>query len=435
MPASTVTDAKSASPSGRGHSIDLSVLASVFFMWGFCTVLNDVLAPHLKAVFNLNYKESALVQFTFFGAYFVMSLPCARMIERVGYKSAIMVGLSVMALGALLFVPAAALPSFPVFLGAQFVLATGVTLLQVTANPYVAVIGRPETAPSRLNLVQAFNSLGDTVAPTFGGLLILAHSASGTSRTAVTLTHAQKRADASAVKGPYVLIALILVGLAVLIWRTHLPRLERHADETRAADHGLWRHKRLMLGVVGIFLYVGAEVAVGTYRINYISGPKVGDMSPASAAKYVTYFWLGLMVGRFAGAWLMSYIRPATLLAIVSAGALAMIAITMLTTGHIAMWSIIMVGLFNSIMFPTIFTLAIDDLGPLTEKGSGLLVMAICGGAVVPEVQGFLADAIGLKYAFVAPALCYIFILYFGLYVRARPGGATRVLSAPVTVA
>jgi len=415
-----------------GYTLALSVLASVFFMWGFCTVLNDILAPHLKAVFELNYTQSALVQFTFFAAYFIMSLPAAKVIETIGYKASIMVGLAVMALGALLFVPAAALPSFPVFLTAQFVLATGVTLLQVAANPYVAVIGSPETASARLNLVQALNSLGDTVAPIFGGLLILAHSTSGASRTAVVLTAHQKLTDAAAVKGPYVIIALVLLALAGLIFITHLPKLQAQTDETRSAGTSIWRHKRLMLGVVGIFVYVGAEVAVGTYLINYISSPGVGDMSPASAAKYVTYYWMGLMVGRFVGAFLMRHIRPATLLAVVGAGAMVMIGASMLTTGMTAMWTIILVGLCNSIMFPTIFTLSIEGLGPLTEKGSGLLVMAICGGGILPEIQGALADHIGLKLAFIAPALCYLFILYFALYVRKRPiAHAPSTLAAP----
>ncbi|MGC1300972.1 MAG: sugar MFS transporter [Caulobacteraceae bacterium] len=408
------------SPRG-GYTLALSVLASVFFMWGFCTVLNDVLAPHLKAVFELNYTQSALVQFTFFAAYFIMSMPSAKVIETIGYKASIMVGLGIMALGALLFVPSAALPSFPVFLCAQFVLATGVTLLQVAANPYVAVIGKPETAPARLNLVQALNSLGDTVAPWFGGLLILAHSTSGNSRATVVLTASQKLADAGAVKLPYVGIAVVLLALAAVIFVTHLPKLQAQTDETRAAGASLWRHRRLMMGVVGIFLYVGAEVAVGTYLINYIRGPSVGNMTPAQAAGYLTYFWMGLMLGRFAGAFLMRYVRPATLLAYVGAGAMALVFATMLTTGAVAMWTIILVGLCNSIMFPTIFTLAIEGLGPLTEKGSGLLVMAICGGGVLPEVMGVLADHIGLKYAFIAPALCYVFILYFALYVRARP--------------
>ena len=408
-------------PAKTSYTLALSVLASVFFMWGFCTVLNDVLAPHLKAVFELNYTQSALVQFTFFGAYFIMSLPAAKVIETIGYKASIMVGLSVMALGALLFVPAAALPSFPVFLGAQFVLATGVTLLQVAANPYVAVIGAPETASRRLNLVQALNSLGDTVAPIFGGRLILAHSISGASLTAIALTTQQKMTDAAAVKLPYVGIAIVLLALAGLIFITHLPKLQAQTDETRSSGTSIWRHRRLMLGAAGIFLYVGAEVAVGTYLINYIRMPSVGNMTSTNAAKYLTYFWLGLMVGRFAGAYLMRYVRPATLLASVGAAAMALVVASMLTTGATAMWTIILVGLFNSIMFPTIFTLAIEGLGPLTEKGSGILVMAICGGAILPEIMGLLADHIGLKYAFIAPALCYVYILYFALYVRARP--------------
>jgi FHS family L-fucose permease-like MFS transporter len=402
---------------GAPHRAALAILASVFFMWGFITALNDILVPHLKSVFDLSYAQSMLVQFVFFGAYFLMALPAAKLLECTGYKNAIALGLLTTGIGALIFVPAATLPSFGLFLAGLFVLATGITLLQVAANPYVTLLGPPETASARLNLVQAFNSLGTTIAPALGGALILSHSLSGTSvnRTA-TFTLAQRMADALTVRTPYIGIAAVLFALAVIIFLWRLPAL-RTQPGTQAQD-SVWRHRRLLLGLGAIFVYVGAEVSVSSFLINYISSPRVGDMSHAAASSYVSLFWGGAMLGRFAGSFIMRRIPAASVLAAVALGAMLLLATTMLTAGHVALWAIVLVGLMNSIMFPTIFSLAIEGLGDLTAQGSALLIMAIVGGAVIPLLQGILADHFGLRIAFILPVLCYLYILTFALRAR-----------------
>ncbi|MDE1149745.1 MAG: sugar MFS transporter [Azospirillaceae bacterium] len=404
----------------RSYGRALAVLASIFFMWGFATVLNDILVPHLRSVFDLSYGQSLLIQFIFFLAYFVMSLPSAKVLERVGYKRSVVAGLGVMALGSLMFVPAAALPSFPIFLVALFVLASGITLLQVAANPYVAVIGPAESASSRLNLVQAFNSLGTTVAPLFGGILIFNRSTSGnaTGGTESALTDAQRLADAHAVQLPYVLITLILLGLAVIIWRFKLPDLGGNARRVAAkerAKESLWRHRNLVFGVPAIFIYLIAEIGIGSMLVNYLSLPNIGNLSHADAAGYVSLFWGGAMVGRFVGSFAMRWIRPQMMLAAVSVAAFILTATSIATGGSLAMWTIILVGLCHSIMFPTIFTLGIKGLGPLTEEGSGLLIMAIAGGALAAG-QGFLADRIGLQLSFALPAACYLYVLFYALW-------------------
>ncbi|MGH8143904.1 MAG: sugar MFS transporter [Steroidobacteraceae bacterium] len=402
------------------YGLALSVLATVFFMWGFATVLNDILVPHLKAVFNLNYARSLLIQFVFYLAYLLMSLPSARLLKRIGYKSSILVGLVGMAIAALMFVPAAIFVSYGIFLAALFVLGTAIALLQVAANPYVAVIGPPETASSRLNLVQALNSAGTMVAPVFGGLLILGRSASGTAAagTASVLTHAQRIADAQAVRLPYILIAIVLLALAVIVWRTRLPALgaatKRHALEERK-KHSLWRHRNLVFGVPGIFIYLIAEIGVGSTLVNFISMPGIGAMTHERAADYLVLFWGGAMVGRFVGSGLMRYIRSEKLLAFVSICALALSLTAVSTGGHLAMWCLISIGLFHSIMFPTIFTLGIKDLGPLTEEGSGLLIMAIAGGAL-SALQGVIADRFGLQLSYLLPAACYVYVLFYAVW-------------------
>lgn len=405
----------------RTYRAGLAVLATIFFMWGFVTVLNDVLIPHLKSVFELTYTQTMLIQFVFFGTYFLMALPGARIIEWVGYKYAISIGLAVTGIGALGFVPAATIASYPLFLTSLVVLAAGITILQVAANPYVAVIGPPETASSRLNLVQAFNSLGTAIAPTFGGMLILAQSAGGTVAAGTALSDGQRMADALAVRVPYVGIAILLFALALVIAVWRLPALVADAVPDDRASDSVWRHRRLVLGIGAIFFYVGAEISVGSFLINYISEPSVGGMSQADAAFYVTLFWSGAMIGRFLGSAIMRTIAPATLLTINALGAAALLVVSIATTGHVAMWAIILVGLMNSIMFPTIFTLAIEGLGHLTQRGSGLLIMAIVGGALVPLMQAGVADAYGIRIAFLIPAACYLYVLYFAH--ACRPGG------------
>jgi len=395
----------------------LTVVTTLFFMWGFVTVLNDVLVPHLKSIFDLNYARVMLIQFAFFSAYFLFSIPSAKVIDWIGYKKTMVVGLFTMGLGALLFIPAATVPSYPLFLGALMVLAAGITALQVAANPYVAVLGPSETASSRLNLAQAFNSLGTTIAPYLGGLLIL----NATRQSMVTVRQMSADAlqayrvhEAASVKLPYLIIglALIVLGVAIAMFKLPaMPEAERHgaSDSTQS----LWKYRHLVLATIGIFVYVGAEVSIGSFLINYFSQPNIGNVPEVVAAGYVSYYWGGAMVGRFIGSAILQRVRTDVVLGIAALVACTLVVSSMLSFGHIAMWAIILVGFFNSVMFPSIFTLGIAKLGLLTGDGSGLLVMAIVGGAVIPLVQGAIADRIGIHHAFILPAICYIYIAYF----------------------
>jgi FHS family L-fucose permease-like MFS transporter len=401
------------------HRVALTVVTAIFFMWGFITVLNDVLIPHLKSVFTLNYAEVMLVQFTFFGAYFVMSLPSGKLLSRIGYRHSIIAGLAVAGVGALLFWPAARLPSYPLFLLAFFVLASGITLLQVAANPYVSLLGEERLASSRLNLAQAFNSLGTTLAPKFGGLVILSATVLGATELA-QLPPAQQLAyrigQAQMVQWPYLGLAATLFVLAAVVWWFHLPPLAvGHADDPRHRFADALAHRHVRLGVVAIFLYVGAEVSIGSFMINYLALPQIGNMSEGRAAGFVSLYWGGAMIGRFVGSALLTRIDPRRLLAACALVAAVLLATTMSGHGHVALWSVVAIGLFNSVMFPNIFTLGIDRLGPLTGKASSLLIMAIVGGAVIPLLQGLLADRIGVQHAFVLPLLCYLYIVFYGL--------------------
>jgi len=406
--------------------VALTVLASVFFMWGFATVLNDILVPHLKSVFELGYGQSLLIQFVFYLGYLLMALPAAKLLERIGYRPAVVAGLIGMALAAVCFVPAALSASYGVFLLAFFLLASSITLLQVAANPYVAVIGTPQTASSRLNLVQAFNSAGTAVAPLFGGLLILGRSVSGTTLAAGAAISAQQRAsDARAVVLPYLLMAAVLLALACLVWRVRLPDVggeARRAARAERSKHSLWRHRNLVLGVPAIALYLVAEIGIGSTLVNFVSGPKIGNMDHARAAHYLSLFWGGAMLGRFLGAWLLRRMAADRLLAGVSVGALVLALTAVVTEGPLAMWSLIAVGVCHSIMFPTIFTLGIKGLGPLTEEGSGLLIMAISGGALA-ALQGVMADRVGLQLSYLLPAACYVYVLFYAAW-GSRPTNA-----------
>ena len=400
----------------RTYTAALVVLATVFFMWGFATVLNDILIPHLKSAFQLDYAQVLLIQFVFFLAYFVMAIPSAKILERTGYKLAVVIGLFGMAVSAAGFIPAAMLESFGLFLVALFLLAASITLLQVAANPYVAVIGPAETASSRLNLVQAFNSAGTMLAPLFGSLLILGHTAP--SGRAAHPSAAARAAGVHTVELPYAIIALVLLALAVLVWRVRLPDLgkeTRRSARAERARHSLWRHRNLVFGVPAIALYLICEVGIGSTLVNFMSMPSIGALTHAQAADYLTLYWGGAMAGRFVGSWFLRWMRPQRVLAAVTVGALALVGLAILTTGHVAMWSLLAVGLCNSIMFPTIFTLGIRGLGPLTEEGSGLLIMAIAGGALA-ELQGVLADSIGLHLSYVLPWVCYGYVLFYALW-------------------
>ena len=401
----------------RTYTAALVVLASVFFMWGFATVLNDILVPHLKSAFRLDYAQSLLIQLAFFLGYLVMALPSAKVLERTGYKLAVVIGLLGMAGSAALFIPAAALESYGLFLVALFLLASSITLLQVAANPYVAVIGSPQTASSRLNLVQACNSAGTMLAPLFGGLLILGRGPADAARAAIALTARQRAAQVGTVELPYLLVAAVLLALAILIWRVRLPDLgreTRRASRAARAQHSLWRHRNLVFAVPAIALYMICEVGIGSTLVNFISMPRIGAMSHERAAAYLTLYWGGAMIGRFLGAWVLRRVAPQRMLAAVTIGALLLLGIAISSSGYLAMGSLIAVGLCNSIMWPTIFTLGIRGLGPLTEEGSGLLIMAVAGGALA-ELQGVLADHIGLQLSYLLPWACYGFLLFYAL--------------------
>lgn len=399
----------------------MSIATTLFFMWGFLTSLNDILIPHLKSIFALSNAEAALIQFAFFGSYFVFAIPGGKLVEYRGYKQTMVIGLLVAALGAVLFIPAAHMASYPVFLGALVILAAGITFLQVSANPFVTSIGPGATASSRLNLSQAFNSLGTTIAPKIGGLFILGTIVPFTAGELQQLAPAQLQAyraqQAGTVQMPYIVITAILLLLAGALALVKLDNREHLTVDMRPiAGFGgsIWQEKWLLLGALGIFVYVGAEVSIGSFLIGYFEQPQIGGMTAAAAATYVSFYWGGSMIGRFIGSAILTRVRTGTLLGIFAAVACLLVLASMFTTGHTAMWTILAVGLFNSIMFPSIFTLGLTGLGELTSKGSSLMVQAIVGGALLPLLYGKLADGIGYQKAFIVPALCYVFIAIYG---------------------
>ena len=384
-----------------GNTGPLAIITTLFFMWGLLTALNDVLIPHLKALYTLNYVQAMLVQFCFFGAYFLVSLPAGMLIKRIGYQNGAVAGLIIAAAGCALFYPASN-SGYALFLFGFFVLASGITILQVAANPFVTVLGDARNASSRLTLTQAFNSLGTTVAPTLGGILIL--SGNPLDR-------------AASVQMPYLVLAGALLLLALMFAFARLPSIDHANDITQPAGvhDSVLAHPQLLMGAIGIFLYVGGEVSIGSFLINFLGEPGVAGLSNADAAPYVSYYWGGAMVGRFIGFAVMRYISPGKALAFNAASSMALILVAIFGHGQLAMWAILAVGLCNSIMFPTIFSIALYRLGKFTGQASGILCMAIVGGALVPFAQGVLADSIGLQLSFLMPAACYAFILYFGL--------------------
>ena len=416
--AATLSQQRDSSASNFGPLVIVTIL---FFMWGALTALNDVLIPHLKSVYDLTYVQTMLVQFCFFGAYFVVSLPAGMLIKRIGYQMGAVAGLVIAAAGCAMFYPASN-SSYALFLVAFFVLAAGITILQVAANPYVTVLGDPRTASSRLTLTQAFNSLGTTIAPWLGGLLILSGAVLSVAeiKALPALEQAAYRAkEAAAVQGPYLVLAGALLALAVLFAVVRLPKIT-HADDgaALASSDGATSalsHKHLVLGAIGIFLYVGGEVSIGSFLINFMGEPSIAGLTASNAAQYVSYYWGGAMVGRFIGFAVMQKVSPGKALAFNAAASIALIMVAIFGHGSMAMWAILAVGLCNSIMFPTIFSMALHNLGKFTGQASGILCMAIVGGALVPLVQAFLADTVGLQMSFLVPAACYAFILYFGL--------------------
>jgi FHS family L-fucose permease-like MFS transporter len=425
MPTSTTTvSSASASPyDGKDYSGALAMVTTLFFFWGFVTVLNDILVPHLKNIFDLNYTKVMLIQFAFFSAYFIFSIPAAKIIDAIGYKRTMVSGLVTMGVGALLFYPAASVPSYPLFLGALMVLAGGITLLQVAANPYVAVLGKPETASSRLNLTQAFNSFGTFIGPYIGGYLILnanAQTQAQLDKLNSGALQAYRVQEAASVKMPYLGIAAFLFVFAIIIGLFKLPAMPGARGGDAGPKSSVWKYRHLVLGALGIFVYVGAEVSIGSFLINYMSQPDTGNLTEFVAAKYVVFYWGGAMVGRFIGSAILQKVRTGTVLGIAAIFAALLVCVSMLTFGSVAMWTILLVGFFNSIMFPSIFTLGIAELGPLTGDGSGILIMAIVGGAILPVAQGYLADRLGIHHAFLLPVLCYIYIVYYA-FKGSRP--------------
>jgi FHS family L-fucose permease-like MFS transporter len=416
-----------------------ALITILFFMWGFITVLVDALVPRLKAVFDLSYGQSITVQFAFFGAFFCFAVPSSLLLEKIGYKSGIVAGLTLMGIACLLFYPAAGIREFWIFITAFFTLATGITILQVAANPYVTLLGDEKTASSRLNLSQAFNSFGTLLAPIAGALFLLSDSVMSGDEIATLSTTAQKAyyaSEALTVQEPFLIIAAILFALAAIFAFINLPQLTQKAPSGGYTK--LLRNSRFMLGVLAIFMYVGAEVSIGSYLVNYFEELNVIDSvknsdflsrlsstllfgkdinmldAKAVLGAFVTLYWGGAMIGRFAGAYLMRFVSSGKLLIIFGTLAISMIGISVSTSGTTAMFSILAVGLFNSIMFPTIFSLALNGLYNLKAQGSGLLVMGIVGGAVIPKLTGVLADATSLKIALGVLVLCYAYIIHYG---------------------
>mgnify|MGYP001546063914 FL=1 len=416
MDASAGTDAP---PSEGSASARMTYLVTfLFFAWGFATVLIDTLIPKLKSLFALSYAEAMLTQFCFFLGYFVFSLFAARILARVGYVRAIVQGLVVMAVGCLLFSPAASLGTYPGFLLALFVMAAGITMLQVAANPFIAILGPERSAHSRLTLAQAFNSLGTTLGPLVGAWLILGTGlgqplkAQGSAAMA-----ALRKAEAHDLQLPFLLIAATLVVVALVFWFNRpaarpSERRDQNSERTRVL---LARHPRLLLGVVSIFVYVGAEVSIGSLMVNYLMQPSVLAVSAANAGRLVSLYWGGAMIGRFIGSAVLRRYPPGAVLAACAVGAAILAATSSATGGTVAAATIIAVGLCNSIMFPTIFTIALEGLGVNTPKGSGVLCMAIVGGAIIPLITGSAADAFGLAVALLVPAICYLWLATYGV--------------------
>ena len=399
--------AVSSAPSYTGPFITVAVL---FFIFGFITNLNMALVPHLRSIFDLPYAWAMLAESAFFLAYFVFSSPTSKLIESIGYKKTMVVSLFIQVVGCLLFVPAAKMVSFPLFLTAVFIVGAGVTALQTAANPYVAILGPEHSAPIRLTLAQALNSVGGTIAPLVAGAYILTDPASTATKAAI----------ANTVRGPYIAIAggLLILGIAVAFMS--LPAISQ-TQEFRPGKEGdpilgrsIWSYKHTVFGAIGIFLYVGVEVGLASIAVNYFKTQGVDSLKTASFL--VSLYWGGALVGRLLGSWMLPVIKSGKLLGIFGFAATFFLLVSMFSSGQVAIWSIVICGFFNSIMFPNIFALGIAGLGPMTSKGSGLIMTAVVGGAIVPALIGVAADKVGIQHAFVIPALCYLFIAWYGLW-------------------
>jgi MFS transporter, FHS family, L-fucose permease len=413
----------------------MAVAIALFFMVGFLTCLNDIIIPHLKSIFELSYGEAMLVQFAFFSSYFIFSYPGGKLVDVVGYKRAMVGGLIIMGIGALGFVPAATVASFGVFLAALVVLAAGMTTVQVAANPYVTIVGPPATASSRLNLAQAFNSVGTFIAPFLGAMFIL----KGAKPLAPERLHSMSEAaqqlyratEASTVRLPYIGMAFVLFCLAIGLGAIKLKPRQSTLDQTQdfrpgaykdrlAGAGSIWRSPWLIGGAVGIFTYVGAEVSIGSLLVNFMELPRIAGFTESRAAAFLMIYWGGAMVGRFVGAAILKRVPTGPVLGVAGLCAFSCVILAVTTHAHLAMYALLAVGFCNSIMFPSIFSLGLQGLGPLTSKGSSLMIAAIVGGAIIPLATGRLADRVGLQAAFLVPSLCYVYIASFGLANRNR---------------
>ena len=406
---------------GMSFASPLSLMLVLYFGIGFVTALNDLLVPHFMDLFHLSNVSALLVQFSFFGAYFVMSMPSGRLIRAIGYQPAIVLALVLMGTGLFLFVPASYVSKYWVFLAALFVVGSGLALLQVAINPYVGALGNPETAAARLNLAGGFNSLAGTLAPRLGSALIFV--AAGASAADL----------ARSVRLPYLLLSSIAFAMALAAYAVRLPKLleETNSEAPCGSDDVEPRHSRhLRAGAMGIFAYVGAEVAIGSLMISFLGQPSMGGLNHAEAAGYVSLYWGGAMIGRFAGALVLQRVRAQHALAFSACMALIAVALAMTQHGLLAVAALVSCGLFNSIMWPCIFLLSLKGLGSETSRGSGLLVMMVVGGAIVPEVQGYLADRFGYEHSFLVVWICYAYVLYFSL--RAHRDVQEEVIALPV---
>ncbi len=441
VPPAVTVEASTAAPV-QTDTRAMAVAIALFFMVGFLTCLNDIIIPHLKSIFELSYAEAMLVQFAFFSSYFVFSYPGGKLVDLVGYKRAMVAGLITMGVGALGFVPAATVASFGVFLAALVVLAAGMTTVQVAANPYVTIVGPPRTASSRLNLAQAFNSVGTFIAPFLGAFFILKgarplaperlHSMPETARQLYRAT------EASSVRMPYIGMALVLFFLAIGLSAIRLKPRQSTLDQTKDFRPGAYQEgsanlggaiglRWLILGAIGIFTYVGAEVSIGSLLVNFMELPQIAGFTESRAATYLMIYWGGAMLGRFAGAAVLKRVPTGPVLGFAGLCAFSCVILAVVTHGHLAMFALLAVGACNSVMFPSIFSLGVQGLGPLTSKGSSLMIAAIVGGAIIPMATGKLADVVGLQSAFCIPSLCYIYIAAFGILNRRRMTGPTEV--------
>jgi MFS transporter, FHS family, L-fucose permease len=411
------------SEANAAYSTNLQVFVyALFFAFGGITSLNDVIIPKLKALFTLTYGEVMLVQSAFFAAYFIISIPAAALVRYIGYMRSAVVGLLTMTAGCLLFIPASAYGLFGLFLLALFVLASGITTVQVVANPLISMLGPARTASSRLTFAQAFNSLGTTLFPYVGSILILGSLATVDPTTlSGAALDAFRSAETQVVVRTYIGLAIALILLASVVWLRRKSLVEAPAEPTpilRAFN--LLTRPRFAFGALCIFLYVGGEVAIGSVIVSYLMQPSVLNLPSDLAGKHVSLYWGGAMVGRFIGAWVLRLFAPGKVLAFVAATVIVLLTVSANTVGNVSGWSLLAIGLFNSIMFPTIFTLASEGLGKRAAEGSGVICVAIVGGAIVPLVTGNAADLWGLKHALIVPAVCYFTILAFGWYAR-RP--------------